>query len=146
MITKKDYTIKVGFIWTVRDDPALPNDFYKFNNDDFWDGFWLDYEKSYNYNLSFGKMIYINNDRSLRLNLSAGLGFTETFFYKDFKLVNGHYDYVRSRNSTISLIINPKIEVPFINILGLTFSPILVINKRNVYFGFGVGGILGLIR
>ncbi len=51
LITKKDYTIKVGFIWTVRDDPALPNDFYKFNNDDFWDGFWLDYEKSYNYNL-----------------------------------------------------------------------------------------------
>jgi len=81
------------------------------------------------FQICFGKMYELNPKETLRANISIGLGST---------LVNAE--------RSVSLIINPKIEFPFTRFFGLTFSPMLQLNKYSSYYGIGIGCVIGALR
>ena len=81
------------------------------------------------FQICFGKMYELNPKETVRANISIGLGST---------LVNAE--------RSVSLIINPKIEFPFTRFFGLTFSPMLQLNKYSSYYGIGIGCVIGALR
>jgi hypothetical protein len=46
----------------------------------------------------------------------------------------------------MSLIINPKIEFPLTNFIGLSVSPMIQLNKDRTYYGIGFGTMLGKLK
>ncbi|MCS5663879.1 MAG: hypothetical protein NZ604_06305 [Flavobacteriales bacterium] len=89
----------------------------------------LYYDLYQSYQICFGKIYELNPKETVRANLSVGLGST----------------FVDARRS-VSLIINPKIEFPFTRFFGLTFSPMLQLNKHSSYYGIGIGCVIGALR
>ena len=96
--------------------------------------------KSASYNL-------LDENGIVRANISFGLGITSLKERVNWRLNNNSY-YISDEKkiSTISLIINPKIEFPFKKFFGLTISPMIQINKYRTYFGIGIGQMIGLVR
>lgn len=86
-----------------------------------------------------------------RLNLKAGLSYTDVtksvnFQSKGESIFGGNYSYDEHRFSTMSIIINPILEYPFSQFVGLYVSGQLIVNKESAFFGVGCGVIYGLLR
>lgn len=104
-----------------------------------------------NYQLLAGKIFMLNRSNTARLNLAGGIGYTVLTEPTNWKRVTDYtivenYTYDRITHGTISLIINPGIELPFSRYLGFTLSPMLQINKYRTYIGFGIEAMIGLLR
>ena len=110
---------------------------------DYFNSFQIGFGKLYN----IGKIENLDENGIVRANISFGLGITTLKERVNWRLNNNSY-YISDgkRYSTISLIINPKIEFPFKKFLGLTISPMIQINKYRTYFGIGIGQMIGLVR
>ncbi|MDB9927681.1 hypothetical protein OAD34_03790, partial [Flavobacteriaceae bacterium] len=112
---------------------------------DYFNSFQIGFGKLYN----IGKIENLDENGIVRANISFGLGITTLKERVNWRLNNNSFLYYISdgkRYSTISLIINPKIEFPFKKFLGLTISPMIQINKYRTYFGIGIGQMIGLVR
>ena len=142
MITKKNYIFKVGFNGNFRGSRSTPSD-YDSGPRDYFNSFQIGFGKLYN----IGKIENLDENGIVRANISFGLGITTLKERVNWRLNNNSY-YISDgkRYSTISLIINPKIEFPFKKFLGLTISPMIQINKYRTYFGIGIGQMIGLVR
>ena len=150
MITKKNYIFKVGFNGNFRASKSTPSDYVDIVDPvllegprDYFNSFQVGFGKLYN----IGKIENLDENGIVRANISFGLGITTLKERVNWRLINNSY-YISDgkRYSTISLIINPKIEFPFKKFLGLTISPMIQINKYRTYFGIGIGQMIGLVR
>lgn len=152
MITKKNYIFKVGFNGNFRSSRSTPSDYVDIVDPtlfagprDYFNSFQIGFGKLYN----IGKIENLDENGIVRANISFGLGITTLKERVNWRLNNNSFLYYISdgkRYSTISLIINPKIEFPFKKFLGLTISPMIQINKYRTYFGIGIGQMIGLVR
>ncbi|MDA9295092.1 hypothetical protein N9Q22_00305 [bacterium] len=152
MITKKNYIFKVGFNGNFRSSRSTPSDYVDIMDPtlfagprDYFNSFQIGFGKLYN----IGKIENLDENGIVRANISFGLGITTLKERVNWRLNNNSFLYYISdgkRYSTISLIINPKIEFPFKKFLGLTISPMIQINKYRTYFGIGIGQMIGLVR
>lgn len=144
MITKKNHIFKVGFTGNFRGSRSIPprNDFDPLPVD-YFNSFQVGFGKLYN----IGKIENLDENGIVRANISFGLGITGLKERVNWRLNNNSY-YISDEKkiSTISLIINPKIEFPLKKFFGLTISPMLQINKYRTYFGIGIGQMIGLVR
>jgi len=120
-VTKKQNTVKIGFLNLLR------------GSDDVDDDELFPYDLCQSFQICFGKIYELNPKETVRANISVGLGST---------LVLDESNAGRS----VSLIINPKIEFPFTRFFGLTFSPMLQLNKHSSYYGIGIGCVIGVLR
>ena len=110
---------------------------------DYFNSFQIGFGKLYN----IGKIENLDENGIVRANISFGLGITSLKERVNWRLNNNSYYISYEKNiSTISLIINPKIEFPFKKFFGLTISPMIQINKYRTYFGIGIGQMIGLVR
>lgn len=97
-------------------------------------------------------MYELNKSKTIRANLSFGLGLTTIKESNNWVLNNatttyeGYQSFDTVKYNTISLIINPKIEFPFTRFYGLTISPMLQINKDRTYISIGIGQMIGLLK
>ena len=101
--------------------------------------------------LTIGRIYPLNISGSLRLNFNVGIGITSIREPSDWQRIQSggfgtNYEWDYNQYKTLSLIINPKLEIPFTNIVGISVSPILQINKDRVYIGIGIGSIIGALR
>ncbi|TDL99438.1 MAG: hypothetical protein C4K58_05920 [Flavobacteriaceae bacterium] len=109
-------------------------------------------EDTETYSISVGKVFPLNQRGTIRANLSAGLGYSiftvaENFTKKDgLFYLDSNYTWEKKDYDMVSLIINPKLEFPFTRYVGLTLSPELTINEKRVYYGAGLGLMVGLLR
>ena len=152
MITKKNYIFKVGFNGNFRSSRSTPSDYVDIVDPtlfagprDYFNSFQIGFGKLYN----IGKIENLDENGIVRANISFGLGITTLKERVNWRLNNNSFLYYISdgkRYSTISLIINPKIEFPFKKFFGLTISPMIQINKYRTYFGIGIGQMIGLVR
>jgi hypothetical protein len=150
MVTKKNYLFKVGFTGNIRGSRSTPSDYVDIMDPillggprDYFNSFQIGFGKLYN----IGKIENLDENGIVRANISFGLGITSLKERVNWRLNNNSY-YISDEKkiSTISLIINPKIEFPFKKFFGLTISPMIQINKYRTYFGIGIGQIIGLVR
>jgi len=100
------------------------------------------------YAMSIGKMIKLNEANNLRLNLLVGAGYTTFISPTNWEKlgaigVGNNYTWSTQKSNLISLVINPKFDYLFSKIAGLSFSPTILINKQESFYGFGIGLVFG---
>lgn len=150
-IYKEKYSIKVGFIGNIRTPVSRPADFSGGLMKLFTYGTSNPYDHLENLQICFGKIYTLNNNNTIRANISIGIGYTtirepNNWVKLNDNFLTANYDWSYSSLNTISLIINPKIEFPFTRVYGLSISPMLQINKYRTYYGIGIGHMIGLLR
>ena len=101
-----------------------------------------------------GRYFSINQQKTIRFNLQGGMMFSRLTMpvnWTKFEDSGGiqigrNYDFDYDRNQTIGLVINPKFEFAFTRVFGLSASPQFIWNKQQVYYGIGIGYMLGVLR
>ncbi len=150
MIDKKNYSYKIGILLNIRKPKSQPDDYTSGAASVFLLGLGDPYDSFVSYQISFGKIYNLNEMETIRVNVSAGLAYTKIREPENWQYTGGfldeNYTWNYKKNQEISLIINPKIEFPFIKYYGLTLSPMLQINKKRTYFGIGIGKMIGLLK
>ncbi|WP_159023555.1 hypothetical protein [Formosa sp. L2A11] len=150
-VYKETYAFKLGYTGNIRTPKSQPKDYGSGLQGLFSFGFENPYDQIENIQIGVGKIYKLNTNGTIRLNLSAGLGYTIIREPENWQRINDaylseNYTWNYRKHNTVSLVINPKIEFPVSRFYGLTVSPMLLINKDSTYFGIGLGQMLGLLR
>ena len=104
-----------------------------------------------NYYVAIGRIYKLNRKGSIKVNISAGLGFTILDEVNEWYPINdgifgSNYAFSSSKTNTVSLLISPKIEFPFTRFYGLSISSIIQINRQSSLIGIGIGHNIGKLR
>ena len=151
-VYKEKYSFKIGYIHNSRKPKSQPDDYSSGLANALLFGTTNPHDLMENYQIAFGKIYSLNENRTIRINFSVGIGYTvikepENWQKIEYEsLVAENYTWNYEKRNTVSLIINPKIEFPFTTVYGLSISPMVQINKDRTYFGIGVGQMIGLLR
>lgn len=151
-IINEKYSFQIGYSGNIREAKSQPPDFNSGLVGIFTLGFaQFHFDHMDNYQILVGKIYHLDERGHIRFNLAGGMGYTVITEPTNWEPVAGftlgnNYTYDTDRHSTVSLIINPKIEFPFTRIVGLTISPMLQINKDRTFIGIGFGTMIGLLR
>ncbi len=152
LVQNENYTYKIGFSKFMRKPESQPENFspgllptmLTF-------GLANPFDQIDNYQISFGKIYKLNKSGSVRTNLNVGLGYSIlkepiNWVGIDDGFIGPNYEWDYGESYFISLIINSKFEFIIKNWIGLTVSPMLLINSETIYFGIGFGTIVGYLK
>ncbi len=150
-VYKEKYSFKIGYIYNTRKPKSQPDDYSSGLAKALLFGASNPHDQMENYQIALGKIYSLNENRTTRVNLSIGIGYTVIKEPEDWEkiksgFVSENYTWNYEKRNTFSLIISPKIEFPFTAIYGLTISPMIQINEDKTYFGIGFGQMIGLLR
>ena len=153
-VIKQNYAVRFGFSGNIRKPESQPEDYSGGLNGLFSAGASNPYDHFLSYHLDFGKIYDLNAKGTIRANISVGLGYmiikepanwqhnaSESVI--DF---SENYSYSYRSYSTIGVVINPKLELPFSKYFGISVSPVVQLNKDRIYYGIGLGTMLGKLR
>lgn len=104
-----------------------------------------------NFQVLSGRIFLLNPKGTIRVNLLAGVALSiirepKNWEYTNSWLLVPNYTFDYGSHSTLSFIVNPKIEFPFTRYYGFTLSPVIHINKDRNFYGIGIGHMAGLLR
>ena len=104
------------------------------------------FENSENLHMMVGRIFNLNNKKNLRVVLQAGPGIA-TFREPEFALVNSNsqYNFETKTTKKLSLVLNPKLEIPLHSTVGCSVGPMVVVNSNQTYIGAGIGIMYGII-
>jgi hypothetical protein len=150
-VYKDKYSFKFGYSGNIQEPESQPDDYTSGLVGIFTYGLANPYDQLENYHITFGLVYNLNKKKTIRANIAIGLGYTiirepENWQKIEDSFLTENYTWDYHKYNTVSLIINPKIEFPFTRIYGLTFSPMLQINKDRTYFGIGIGQMIGILK
>lgn len=150
-IYKEKYSFKIGYSGNIRKPKSQPDDYSSGLIGVFLFSLSNPYDQLQNYQIAAGKIYKLNPKGTIRANITLGLGYSIIKEPSNWVKIGGgalgeNYSWEYNTYNTVSLIINPKLEFPFTRIYGFTLSPMIQINNRNIYFGVGVGSMVGLLR
>lgn len=151
-VYKEKYSFKIGYIYDIRKPKSRPDDYSSGLAKALLFGTENPHDLMENYQVALGKIYKLNENGTIRFNLSLGLGYTIIKEPENWQKIENasfigeNYTWNYKKQNTISLIINPKIEFPFTTVYGVTISPIVQINKDRTYFGIGVGQMIGILK
>lgn len=155
-VYKGNYSLKMGYSGNVRKAVSRPEDYQSglvkglflfglINPKDYLDS----------YHISLGKIMNLNKNKKIRLNLMFGVGYTTITEPENWEKVEGtiidglvmdNYTWDDKERHGVSFIVNPKIEFPVTRYWGVTVSPMVQFNKDRTYFGISVGSMLGFLK
>ncbi|QDO94608.1 hypothetical protein FNB79_11740 [Formosa sediminum] len=150
-VYKETYSLKIGYTGNLRTPKSQPENYSSGFESIFSFGTTNPYDQLENIQIGAGKIYKLNTKGTIRLNLSAGLGYTiirepENWHPIDNPFLTENYTWQYRKYNTLSFVLNPKIEFPISKIYGLTVSPLLILNKDRTYIGIGIGQMLGVLR
>lgn len=150
-VHNEEYAFKLGYSGNIREPKSQPDDYTSGLIGAFLFDLANPHDQLENYQIGIGKIYKLNQEGTIRLNASIGLGYTIIREPENWeRITNGflaeNYTWNYHKYNTVSLIINPKIEFPFTRFYGLTISPMVQLNKDRTYFGIGIGQMIGLLR
>lgn len=150
-IFKNDYSIRVGYTGNWRRAKSLPEN-YSPGLFSLFTFFLIDpFDQMQNFQISYGRILYLNEKQTIRANLSIGVGYTVITEPENWQKISpaffiSNYSWEYKSHNTVSLIINPKIEFPLTRFYGLTISPMAQISIDRAYYGIGIGQMLGRLK
>ena len=145
------YSFRVAYSGNIRKANSLPPDYSSGLIGAMLFGLATPVDQMENFQIGLGRIYGINKTRTIRANISVGLGYTTIREPENWQATGGaflveNYSWNYDKYNTLSLILNPKIEFAFSRFYGFTLSPMLQISKDRMYFGVGIGQIMGLLR
>jgi len=150
-VYKDKFSFYIGYTGNLRHAKSQPKDLTSP-----FSGIWVSdldspYDQFENYQIGLGKIYDLNENGTIRINLSIGIGYTTIREPENWQtnynvLLSDNYTWNYKKRNTVSLIINPKIEFPFTKFYGLTISPMVQLNTDRIYYGIGIGQMIGLLK
>lgn len=145
------YSFKMGYSGNLRQPKSQPYNYSPGFFGVLFMGLANPFDQLENYQLAAGRIYDLNKKGTIRMNLSLGIGYTTIREPGNWQSTGSHllqenYTWDYEKYHTLSLIINPKIEFPLSRFYGLTVSPMVQLSKDRIYFGIGLGQIIGLLR
>lgn len=145
------YSFRIAYSGNIRKANSLPPDYSSGMIGAMLFGLATPVDQMENLQIGLGRIYGLNETRSIRANISLGLGYTTIREPKNWHATRSsflveNYSWNYDKYNTLSLIINPKIEFAFNRFYGFTISPMLQLSKDRTYFGVGIGQIMGLVR
>lgn len=150
---KEKYSFKMGYSGNTKTPETLPDNFdpglLGFLSSD------RPKDRIENFQATMGKVFYLNQAGTIRLNMMLGAGYTLLRAASDWERSSGggfllylgpNYSWTYFYDQTWSFIINPKIEFPFTWIAGFSVSPTVQLNEKSSFYGIGLGYMLGLLK
>lgn len=148
-VFNENYNLKFGYIGNIRTPESLPKDFssgllgltvFSLGK--------RPYDRLKNLYVSVGRYFPFDRKGIARINFSLGMGYTmiskPSNWIKNYNaLLKTNYTWTEKKHSTVSLIINPKIEILATGIFGFTISPMIQLNNDLTYYGVGFGMMIG---
>lgn len=147
----EEYSIKLGYTGNIRSPKSRPYDYSSGFVGVIFLSFLGPYDHFDSYQFCVGKIFKLNEEGTIRINFSVGLGYTTIKEPTNWTpnrdgIVAANYDWEYYQYNKFSYIINPKIEFPLTEYVGLTISPMAQINEDRAYYGLGAGLMIGLLR
>lgn len=144
------YSVELGWEQYIRSSQNKPDDYSSGLAGLLLFNLFQPYEQSDVFQLQAGRVLLLNETKSIRLNIMGGLAYTRIKDAFDFSPVNSsflneNYTYEYRKYSTISLVIAPRIEFAT-RFYGISLSPKFIYNKDVIYFGLGLNHMLGVLR
>nr|WP_321355143.1 hypothetical protein [uncultured Draconibacterium sp.] len=104
------------------------------------------FENTENLHMMMGRILDLNERKNIRIVLQAGPGIA-TFREPEFTMVNSNsqYNFETKTSKKLSLVLNPKLEMPLHSTIGCSVGPMVVVNSNQTYIGAGIGIMYGLI-
>jgi hypothetical protein len=145
------YALKIGYSGNVSPASSIPDDYSPGFIGFLVLGLGGPFDYLSNYQITVGKIYKMNEKGTIRANISVGLGYTTINEPTNYQgtgdgIIGSNYTWDRYKYNTVSLIINPKIEFPSTIVFGPTITGMIQINKDRVFYGIGIGFMLGLLR
>ena len=150
-IVDQKYTFKLGVVANIRRPVNQPTDYTSGLIGILSFGLAQPVETMGSINAAVGKIYNLNSAKSLRLNTAVGIGFTQIQTVGNWqKDLNANfvenYTYDNVSKNVVSVIINPKLEIPLGGVFGFSVSPMAVLNSKSNYYGVGLGYIIGRVK
>ena len=144
------YSLEIGWEQLVRSSQNKPSDYSSGLAGLLFLNLLKPYEQSDLFQFQAGRVLILNETKSIRLNLMGGLAFTRIKDAFDFSPVDSaflteNYTYEYKEYSTISLVIAPRIEFAT-PIYGISLSPRFICNKDIIYIGLSLNHMIGVLR
>lgn len=141
------YTISVGYSATFKSPVSAPDAFLKSGTELTLANPDEPFENTENLHLMVGRIFDLNKKGNLRVVLQGGPGIA-TSREPEFNLTTSgdQYYFKTIASKKISLILNPKVEMPLLYSVGCSVGPMVVINNNRTYIGAGIGIMYGLIK
>ncbi len=150
-ITDNLYSFRIGVSGVTRWAKSTPDDYYggiggllvgSYPN-----------EQMGSLQMQVGKVFNLVKSRKVRVNLSAGLALSRyrrpSNWVKDYNYnapLAPNYNWNYQFFNTVSFVLNPRIEFPFGRIYGLNVSPLILVNPHTIYYGIGIGHLIGRLK
>ena len=140
------YIVSVGYIATFKSAVSPSDNFLKSGTNITPATSAEPFENAENLHMMVGRILNLNEKKNVRVVLKAGPGIA-TFREPEFTLVNSNsqYNFETKTSKKLSLVVNPKLEMPLHSTFGCSVGPMLVVNSNQTYFGAGIGIMYGLI-
>lgn|GEM_PF-744218 len=110
-------------------------------------------EKLTTYRALLGKVISLNEKRSIRANFSTGIAYNHHRVPTNWMKVpfgegvNGsNYDHEDQSYGSLGLVLLPKMEFAFSKYFGLTIAVNTMLSPKRSTVGLGIGAVIGLVR
>ncbi|WP_297093798.1 hypothetical protein [uncultured Draconibacterium sp.] len=141
------YIVSVGYTATFKSAVSPSDNFLKSGSNITSATSAEPFENAENLHMMVGRILSLNHKKSMRVVLQAGPGIA-TFREPEFALVNSNsqYNFETKTSKKLSLVLNPKLEMPLHSTVGCSVGPMVVVNSNQTYIGAGIGIMYGLIR
>lgn len=105
------------------------------------------FENNESLHLMLGRVIQLSQKSSVRLILQGGPGISNSRSPEFSLLKSGDlYDYNIARDKKLSLVLNPKLEIPVCCTVGFSVGPMVIVNQNQKYIGAGIGFLYGVVK
>ena len=138
-------TMSLGYTASDKTTCSLPEDFLKSGVEYTSVNSAQAFENQENLHFMVGTMFNITRNNAVRVLLQGGPGLS-TFREPEFKVEGNQYSHKIQTTKKVSLVLNPKIEMPLFCTIGFSVGPMVVINKDQQYIGAGIGLMYGIVR
>lgn len=137
-------SINLGYSATNKTDSHLPDEYLKSAENYQLVNSTEPFENFESLHLMFGRIFTLTKSNSIRFLLQGGPGIS-TIREPEYNFSGNQYSYDTKASKKISLVLNPKIEVPVCCSIGVSVGPMIVLNDSQKYIGAGIGIMYGIV-
>lgn len=143
-VFKEKMTVSLGYSASNKGTCSLPDEYLKSATTYVPTSGVEPFQNSENIHIMLGRVFKLNPKSSIRFLLQGGPALS-TVRTPEFQISGSQYDYDMISSKKVSLIFNPKVEIPLCCMIGFSVGPMIVINDTQKYIGAGIGLMYGIV-
>lgn len=144
------YSFQIGYSWHLRGAASTPDDYFSPIGTILFLGLTGPYDKLSNTYFNVGKIIELNEIKTIRANILIGVGITSIRKPTNWEpngqsSFDNNYTWDIAEYDVFSLVFKPRLEFVIIENFGASLTPTLYYNNKQTYMGISAGIMLGIL-